>query len=242
MTCSPDKAVRSIFVAALLSFGLLMACSRTPKVVRDLPELPAELARDLAPARTAPVLMTTPAAIATPVAPPPASPPPPLVIARACTSFWGGYVTYPMTVCYPPNDQIADLVLTQDARAPSRRGDGRGVLPARYFKLTRHPRVAIVKPWFCSVRGGPWFAKVEGNQKCDANPNIRVFKAEILGAPEPVVVNWIGALTDVPPPLQLVGISPDAPDSCKCCSGITCPDGSCKPNFNLCGTMPPAVK
>ena len=251
MTLSPgqrkDSATRSrgvlracLIVCVLVVCGLMMACAKTPKVVRDLPELPSELARDLAPARTAPVLMTKPALSATPAAPPPASPPLPLQVARACTLVWSGFVTYPVTVCYPPNEQVEGLVLTQDTGTPSPGADHTKVLPVRYYKLTSHPRAAFASA-FCSVRGGPWFGRVEGKQFCGANPNIRVFTAEILGAaPEPIVVQWTGTLADVPPPLDLV--SGTEKESCICCSGVTCPDGSCKPSFKLCGTMPPALK
>jgi hypothetical protein len=230
-------------VGACMVCGLLAACAGVPKIVHDLPELPPELANDLAPARTAPVLITTPAAAAAPVLPRPATPPLPLAPPRACTSVWEGYVTYPITVCYPPTIVFDQLVLAPEPRTPTPRdARGHGVLPVHYFKLTSHPRVAVgLLPWFCSVRGGPWFGHVEGRQICNVDPNIRVFTAQILGAPEPVVVTWTGALTDVPPPLQLVAISP-AGEFCVCCSGVTCPDGSCKPSFDLCGTMPPAVK
>ncbi len=51
---------RHAWSAGLAVCALLTACAEAPKVVRDLPELPAELARDLAVARTAPVLMTKP--------------------------------------------------------------------------------------------------------------------------------------------------------------------------------------
>jgi hypothetical protein len=219
----------------LLLCGLLMACDRTPKVVRDLPELPAELAKDLAPARTAPVLMTKPAP--TKVVPPPVTTPLPLAIARACTSVWEGYVIYPMTVCYWPFGDFQLRALSLDTGgAPATRKPGNAVPPTRFFKYTA-PRNLH---WFCSVRGGPWYAHVEGKQVCGANPNIRAFTAEILGAPEPVVVTWTGDLANVPPPLQLVGLT-EKPEECVCCSGVTCPDGSCKPKASQCGggTVPP---
>lgn len=228
-----------LLCAGLLALGLVTACAKTPEAIRDLPELPAEFAKDLAPARTAPVLMTNPAMSATAAPPPATGSPLPHAPPRACTQVWQGYVTYPMTVCYPQHVNFEDLVLTQEAAAPSPRGIGSEVLPVRYFKLTSHARVLRGQPWFCSVRGGPWFCRVEGAQICDANPNIRSFTAQILGAPEAVVVTWVGALTDVPPPLQLAGIQ-SAGEFCVCCSGFACPDGTCKPSFDLCGTMPPA--
>lgn len=228
--------------AGVIICGLLSGCARTPNAVRDLPELPAEFARDLAVARTAPVLMTRPAATPAPVGPRSTSTPLPLIKA-ACTSYWDGYVVYPITVCYPPNELYETLVLTMTAAAPA---TGRTtVIPAKYFKLSSHPQVRIGPPWFCTIRGGPWYGHVEGAQSCVGDPNVRSFTAELLGAPEPVVVVWSGKLNDVPPPLNLFGITPSPPDSCVCCSGTMCPDGSCVPNPNQCNAGPhgpPALK
>jgi hypothetical protein len=90
------------------------------------------------------------------------------------------------------------------------------------------------------VRGGPWYARVEGAQICNANPNDRLFTAEILGAPEPVVVAWSGTLADVPAPLNLVAISQTG-EACVCCSGAMCPDGRCAPDPLQCG-VPPSIR
>jgi hypothetical protein len=182
--------------------------------------------------------MTKPAMVAT--APNPSSPGPIFKLAKACTDLYDGYVIYPMTVCYPPSDLFGTLsVGTFEAVAPSPKIPA---LPTRYFKLSSHPQVKIGRPWFCSIRSGPWFAHVEGAQICDVDPNFRVFTAEIIGAPEPVVANWTGALTDVPPPLNLFGISPSPPPSCVCCSGVMCPNGNCSTDPQHCSVGPPAVK
>lgn len=227
--------------AGLVVCGLLTACAVTPNAVRDLPELPAEFARDLAVARTAPVFMTTPIATAAPVVPRPAGAPLPLAPSKACTSIYKGYVTYPITVCHPPTELYDDLVLTQKVGEPPPPTGATAVLPVRYFKLTSHPRVRLGLPWFCTVRSGPWFGHVEGAQICNTNPNVRAFTAQILGAPETVVVLWSGSLDDVPPPLKLPAISQSG-EFCTCCSGTMCPDGRCVPNPNQCSVMPPALK
>jgi len=224
--------------AAVVVCALVTGCAVTPKVIDDLPELPAEFAKDLAVATTAPVLMTRSVSVATPIVPTPG--PLPLAINKACTAVFEGYVLYPMTVCYPPNVLTNELVLTQEARdAPPQ--VGAGVLPPRYFKLSSHPATRIGLPWFCTVRSGPWFGHVEGKQLCNVNPNIRLFTAQILGAPQPVVVTWSGALTDVPPPLNLLSI-PQVGEFCVCCSGTMCPDGRCVLNPNQCSVGPPAAK
>jgi hypothetical protein len=219
--------------------GLLSGCAATPNAVRDLPELPAEFAGDLAIARTAPVLMTRPAAAVAPLAPRSTSTPPALAPARACTSIFDGYVIYPITVCYPPNELYGTLDLKVAEAAPA--SAKAAAMPVSYFKLSSHPQVRAGLPWFCTVRGGPWYGHVEGAQICNANPNVRSFRAEILGAPEPVVVFWSGALSDVPPPLNLVGISQTG-EFCVCCSGTMCPNGNCVPNPQQCNVGPPALK
>ena len=235
--------VRDALSAGVVVCGLLSGCAVTPNVVRDLPELPAQFAKDLAVARTAPVLMTRPAAttapLVPPVAPQSAGTPLQLAPARACTAIYEGYVIYPITVCYPPTELDEALVLEVAEAAPVT-GKPPGT-PVRYFKLSSHPRVRFGFPWFCTVRAGPWYGHVEGAQVCNANPNVRFFKAELLGAPEPVVVLWSGTLNDVPPPLNLLGIAQTG-EFCVCCSGVMCPNGSCVPNPQQCNVGPPAVK
>lgn len=238
MNTRPGHRPKMQYAASLALCGLLAACAVTPNAIRDLPELPADLARDLVAARTAPVLVTKPAAPASLPVPRPADTPSSLAPSRACTAVYQGYVIYPITVCHPPSV----LYETLDASAAQASATGSAPVPApRNFKLTSHPLVRLGFPWFCTTRGGPWYAGVEGAQICNANPNIRSFKAEILGAPEPVVVTWSGTLADVPAPLNLVAISQTG-EFCTCCSGVMCPDGSCKPNQNQCGVMSPAVK
>jgi hypothetical protein len=195
--------------------------------------LPAELGRDLAIVPTAPVLMTKPAAAAVPVAPEPASAP--LAPSKACTSIYEGYVIFPITVCHPPTELYQTLDLS--ARGALAATLSTTVPATRYFKLTSHPEVKPGSAWFCSVRGGPLYARVEGAQICNANPNVRLFRAEILGAPEPVVMAWSGTLDDVPAPLNLVAISQTG-EACICCSGTMCPDGRCVPTAQQCGVTP----
>lgn len=223
--------------AGMFAIGPLAGCSKTPHAVRDLQELPAELSRDLAPARTAPVLMTKPSA--------PATPPQPrdggtiFAIARACTTYYAGYVSYPVTVCYPPSNLFDTLVFSAPAGPAPDPGVKVEAPPTRYFKLTSPPQAKLGGVWLCSVRGGPWFARVEGAQQCNVDPNVRIFHAEVFVAPENVVVNWTGALTDVPPPLGGLGGIQPTKESCVCCSGVTCPDGSCAPDAQHCGSVPP---
>lgn len=235
-----ETPVWCVVSACVITCGLLTGCAVAPSVVRDLPELPAEFARDLVVARTAPVLITKPAAKGSPVEPRPAATPLPLVPARACTAVYDGYVTYPITVCFPPSI-LYDALVLDVTTAPALPGRP-PVPPASHFKLGSHPQLSLaLPPWLCSVRSGPWYGHVEGQQICGINPNTRLFTATILGAPEPVLVTWTGALEDVPAPLNLFGISQTG-EFCTCCSGVMCPDQSCKPTFDLCDTRPPAIK
>ena len=229
-------------VGGVLLIGLLAGCPTTPDKIKDLPELPAEFALDLEVAQAAPVLMTkAPVTVTTP--PPSTNLPLPLAPSKACTAKFDGYVIYPITVCYPPYnlEQIDVLIAKQSFVKLEFNTKGQADLAPKYYKLSTHPKLQHSLPWFCSVRGGPWYAHVEGAQICNANPNIRSFKAEILGAPQPVVVLWSGAITDVPAPLQLIGLT-DSGEFCTCCSGVMCPDKTCKPKFDQCGVMPPALK
>ena len=223
---------RSAFLVMLCT--LVGGCALVPSAVDRLPELPAELARDLAVARTAPMLITQPASPA--IKPAPAAPPTlPLAIAKACTSVYEGYVEYPVTVCTPPYVQFDQLLATADVGGPPPTAS---VPPRRSYKLSAHPLGEIRLPWWCSVSNGPWYVRVEGKQLCNVDPNIRQFTA-VLNAPAPVVIIWSGSLTDAPPPLTLSNVNQTGV-SCTCCSGVMCPDQSCKPKFDMCFQGPPA--
>ena len=105
---------------SLIVCVVLAACAVLPQALRDLPELPPEFARDLEVADTAPVLMTKPARAPAPALPRP-SPPPPPAAARACTTFYAGYVIYPFTVCYPPS-VLFDTLKLAASETPAARG------------------------------------------------------------------------------------------------------------------------
>ncbi len=228
----PRTWIRKALTMGAVLASLLTGCHHASDAVRDLPELPQEFARNLAPARTAPVLVTRPAA--PPIKIEPISPGGPIyALKSACTSYWDGYVVYPIAVCYPRTDYYKAMILSTAAAAPVI--GKQVVMPVQFFKLSSGPGVRSGYPWFCSVRGGPWYAQVRGAQICDTDPNIRSFRAEILGAPESVVEVWSGTLNDVPPPLILFGITQSSPDTCTCCSGTTCPNGSCVPPGHSCG-------
>ena len=234
---SPSSAM-SVAWASLIGCAVLTACAVLPQALRDLPELPPEFARDLAVADTAPVLMTRPARATAPAVVRPLPRPSPLAPAKACTTPYAGYVTYPITVCYPPSVLVNELKVSASDTPPAH---GMTISPPRFFKLTSHPLVSVGAIWFCTVRSGPWYAELQGKQMCDINPNFRTFTAEILEAPETVVVVWSGTLSDVPAPLNLAAIS-EMPAICTCCSGVTCPDGSCAPDFQHCGVARPAAR
>jgi hypothetical protein len=220
--------------AFVLSCALVGGCALIPSAVDRLPELPQELARDLAVARTAPMLITQPASPA--IMPAPAAPAPlPLAPNKACTSVYEGYIAYPVTVCTPPFLQFDQLLAKADDGAPA---PPAAVPPQRSYKLSAHPLGEIRRPWWCSVSNGPWYVRVEGKQLCNVDPNVRQFTA-VLNAPAPVVIIWPGGLTDAPPPLNLSNV-PQTGVSCTCCSGVMCPDQSCKPKFDMCVQGPPA--
>jgi len=229
--------------AGVILTSLLVGCPSTPDRNKDLPELPADLAASLELARTAPVLMTKALTAVKTSAPPSENIPLPLAPNKACTAKWDGYVIYPITVCYPPY-YLEQLETTSKSKGIAELGfkaKGTPDLAPKYFKLSSHSSLKVRFPWSCTVREGPWYAHVEGAQVCNTNPNIRQFKAEILGAPEPVAVIWSGAITDVPAPLQLVGLT-ESGEFCKCCSGVMCQDKSCKASLNQCEVMSPAIK
>jgi hypothetical protein len=134
---------------------------------------------------------------------------PQLEKARRCTTVYSGYVTYPMVVCRPPN-------ITTGGNQAGNAG----------------ARIARFSP-FCRTLNGPWLAYVSEQESCDSTVNS--YSLSIVGAPQPVHLEWAGTLDDVPGPVGAIGnLSPSLP-TCYCCGATKqCLDGSCVPLHSRC--------
>jgi hypothetical protein len=213
---------------------LAVQCARRAEndVLSKLPELPAEVAAELVPARTAPVLVTRPRVT---VPPRPAPPPPPTPRQDSCTTKFIGSVTYPITVCYifenPPQ-----TIPRFDASGGA--GTAEPVKGVRFFRLSRFGDAG--RDLLCTTRTGPWHA--EATEIVDCN-DFRTTRLELVGAPEPHLFTWECKRTDVPPALGLSLLSnftAIAPPSCSCCGGFKeCPgEEGCVPLDQKCNHSP----
>jgi hypothetical protein len=216
----------------------MISCNRSPdakQIVSRLPELPPQVADNLAPTGIDNVLMTkAPAPVHKPGIKPLAPKP------RSCVIKYWGFVIYPLTVCSPPDF----LVTTDEVKAVERQASPSGWSPllptARYYKLSRSSATARVGSLFCSQKGGPWYAEVTTQTSCDDSVPDHS-KLDIIAGPQPFEVVWDGDLRDVPPPFDPNSFG-SAHEDCNCCPQfVQCPDGRCLPRNSTCD-IHPAIK
>jgi hypothetical protein len=223
-------------VAALLFAG---ACRREEDPVSKLPELPDELRATLAPSAVAPVLMTGSKTVTPPARPAQETRLRP-AISTVCVRHYKGYVIYPITVCYPPSFLVNGL----NVEAVQARINPAVVPLTGSYKLSSFPGMRVPPAFYCTVRGGPWYAEVTETPTCE-NPLVSTFRLDIIAAPQPVEIVWTGMLTDAPAPINPNLLMQTSEDNCTCCNGGTlCPNGSCPPPGSSCSihTSPPAAR
>ena len=161
--------------------------------------------------------------------------PPPLPRYTQCTTFYSGYVTYPMRVCRPPN------ILPDNNLGFFDPGDGAGASGAMSQQVQFSPVPAIGQMQvehpssICGTLYGPWFASVVRQESCDiGEPDD--FTLTISGAPQPVTLNWKGTMQDAPATVGALGNLSATVPMCFCCGDRKqCPDGSCVPLSVPCG-------
>jgi len=223
------KPARAVLVLAGCALLVLHCTRRQDAAFNKLPELPPELAANLVPSQTAPVLVTR-APQPTPPRPPSLPPPPAINRAQFCTARYVAYVPFPMTICYSFSDLVAN-VLENPAQSP--RVSTPRPEPPKYYKLTSKRNLGS---FFCRVSGGPWYAAVHEQESCsDSLPTHCVL--EFLSAPEHVVMQWDGTLKDVPPPIN-PNLFALAGRSCSCCPGFKTCNGGCVPQQVTCSNSP----
>ena len=215
-------------IAAVLFLG---SCSQQQGPIDRLPELPDELRSTLARSGLAPILATK-APVVPASSPTPAPQPPPPQTAKVCVTHYLGYVVYPYTVCYPPSILAGSLDWNR-IQTPSAASAAQ---PSRFFKLSAFEGLAIAQPFFCTSKGGPWYAELDSRPRCE-NINISDFLL-IINGPQPVEVKWSGTRQNGPPSINLNNLTAAGEDQCVCCNGTTlCPNGQCVPPGVSCSTQ-----
>jgi len=193
--------VRARTVAGCLSVAgltlLLFAGCTPPDPVAGLEELPADMARSLRAAADLPVLAT---ALDPSDPAPPSGPFQPFCAADASTRILDARVSTPIVVCTRDEEPTAaDCVLWPGRSTPST------------FKLTDlgvvadlDDAVAWQPPLVCETSDGPWNAILKIERFCSGSCS-PLNTLIVVGAPNPVVFVWWGALEDHPDGFGLVG-------------------------------------
>ena len=228
------KRARALLVVAGCSL-LAAQCARRDEnaVLSKLPELPRELAAELEPARTAPVLMAQPK-----LAPPPGpqTPPPLVKVASSCTSNFAGFMVFPVTVCYPVGGLVEQVHLSGSATEAARSAAARPRQEVKYYRLSSF--TGLSGPFLCSTRGGPWSAEAKETQDCNGQLSTTL---TITTPGDDVAFLWHDRFTNPPPEFHLNtlgNLSLEGPATCSCCAGFKDCDGSCIPEDAPCSHNP----
>ena len=115
-------------------------------------------------------------------------------------------VIYPKVVCYPnevPDNQVMANIFSPSERTKERQREEDPRLHARkrFYKLSRHDKLDLSRPMFCTVHGGPWPAKVLETSQCGltetCGPLPHIWSFDVAGMPE-LYMEWFGTWEDIP--------------------------------------------
>jgi hypothetical protein len=126
---------------------------------------------------------------------------------RACatrTTYWV-QVTYPVTICYPP-DIVIGGVFTQGRKAPDSIGNiitAEGTL--REMVSTR--AINGFNPLWCKTKYGPWIAEITDTENCDnsCGEGSHTWTMQILGVQGNLSWIWNGTIDNRPQEVQFIG-------------------------------------
>jgi hypothetical protein len=126
---------------------------------------------------------------------------------KACatrTTYWV-QVTYPVTICYPP-DIVIGGVFTQGRKAPDSIGNiitAEGML--REMVSTR--AVNGFNPLWCKTKYGPWIAEITDTENCDnsCGEGSHTWTMQILGVQGNLSWMWNGTIENRPQEVQFIG-------------------------------------
>lgn len=235
--------------------------SKGRDLIQTLPELPLEalqLGGKLAHARRGPYLTIVPPARPAPAPPKPTASPalPHIPTPSFQTRKYWTQAIYPRVVCMDPGPFSDEIVLdaTPDGGSGGSGGTGRpdvtGALDLavlarheRHYKLSAFNGAKLVRPFWCTVKYGPWLAMAVETESCIIGAPNR-WEFVIVEMPQVGMV-WDGEWLDQPTLPNLTVIKGDLQMfnlSTSCCPGAKwCPTTqSCIPNQVNCGGTTPA--
>ncbi len=127
---------------------------------------------------------------------------------KACatiTTYWV-QVTYPVTICYPP-DIITGGVFTQGKKASDSIASivkSEGTLTE---KISDRSIDGVLPPFWCKTKYGPWIAEITDTENCDnsCGEGSHTWTMKILGVQGNISWVWFGTMQDRPQDVQYVG-------------------------------------
>ena len=126
---------------------------------------------------------------------------------KACatkTTYWV-QVTYPITICYPP-----DIVIGGELTTVKKAGDSIANIIAaegalREMVSTRS--VDGINPLWCKTKYGPWIAEITDTENCDNSCGVgsHTWTLQILGVQGNLFWMWNGTMEGRPQEVQFIG-------------------------------------
>lgn len=177
---------------------------KTADIIRRLPEFPLEpfeLAGVLDHSDRGPYLTIRPHPQTAPT-PPVTSPSAALKKSSHAIRKYFTQAIYPRVICHDPGDLLVGFRMDL-GQAPA--GEGSETRPdvaalarrERFYKLSTFKKVELPRPYWCSVKYGPWLAIAVERESCiDGDQNLWEFF--IVEVPE-VALTWYGEWDDMPP-------------------------------------------
>lgn len=183
-------------LAVAAVFFLSTCQARQPDRIASLPEAPPEVAASLEALPNTELLATSRnvnADLKISDAP---------VALKACSSITVSWVqvTYPITVCNPPNlARVERAVTSKPARA-----EATSSAPPKEYKLSALAQTKFANPFWCRQHSGPWIAEITEVESCSAGVPSR-FDLVILGIGQNVHYSWYGSFNDIPSDIAVIG-------------------------------------
>lgn len=126
---------------------------------------------------------------------------------KACatkTTYWV-QVTYPVTICYPP-DIVIGGVFTQGRQAADSIGSiimAEGTLR----EMVSANAVNKINPLWCKTKYGPWIAELTDTENCDnsCGEGSHTWTMQILGVQGNISWLWTGSIDNRPQDVQFIG-------------------------------------
>jgi len=205
---------------------LMLACTNEAQH----PELPAQLRDSLVQVGTSDVFVSA----LKNIRPKPSMESAGLPCVKSCatTEILWVQVSYPITVCYPPDFPTQNIItMYKQGKEP----DSLAAIIASKTPVSHqvNTRIGAYNRLFCKTHGGPWYAEIVDQELCSScGPGPHKFSMTILGVQQNLYWEWWGTLDGRPQEVVFFGdpwlrgqsvLDCDPTDPTNC-SGATPPD------------------